>query len=100
MRVVVCVCVDDEYEEEEQERVEEADAYNDSDDAWDEDFPQDDVDLEEPVGSPETAEAVAMTEMENASSEMESAARSFMDATKLVDSFQWLEWVLSTVCNL
>ena len=46
----------DEYEEEEQEWVEAADAYCGDDDAWVEDFPQDDVDLEEPFGSLETAE--------------------------------------------
>ena len=73
-----------EYEEEEQEWVEAADAYCGDDDAWVEDFPQDDVDLEEPFGSLETAEPFAKTETENASSEMKRAARRFMDAMKLV----------------
>ena len=86
--------------------MEEAYAYNDNDDDWDEDFPKDDVDLEEQFGSLETAEAFATTEMEIASSEIKGATRSFMDARKLVaqktqhqDSFQWLEWVLSTACK-
>ena len=37
----------DENEEQEQERVGEADAYYGNDGEWDDDFPQDDVDVEE-----------------------------------------------------
>ena len=99
-------CADpDEYEEEAQEWAEEADAYCGNDDEWDEEFPQDDVDLKEQFRSLETAEAFATTEMENVSSDLKSAARSFMDARKLVAQVKsargffasgW-EWVLSTV---
>ena len=64
--------------------VEEVDAYYRNDDEREEDFAQDDVDLEEQLGSLDTAEACATIEVENASSEMKSAARSFMDARKEV----------------
>ena len=55
---------DDEYKEEEQEWVEEADACCGNDEERDEDLPQDDVDLEEQLGSLETAEACATTGMD------------------------------------
>ena len=66
------------------DEVEEADANHGDDDEWDESSPQDDGELEEQCGSLETAQAFATTEMENASSEMKSAARTFTDAKKLV----------------
>ena len=95
----------DEYEEEAQEWAEEACAYCGNDDKWDEEVAQDDVDLEEQFRSLETAEAFATTEMENVSSDLKNAARSFMDARNLVAQVKsargffasgW-EWVLSTV---
>ena len=46
--------------------MEEADAYHGNNDDWDEDVPQDDGDMEEQVGSLETAEALETTEMKNA----------------------------------
>ena len=55
-----------------------------NDDECVEDFPQDDVDLEEQFGSLETAEAFATTEIEKAFADLKSAARSFIDAKKLV----------------
>ena len=73
----------DAYEEEEQERVEEADACYWNDDVWNEDLPLGDVDLEDQFGSLETAEAFTTTGMEKASSD-KSAARNVMDARKLV----------------
>ena len=66
-----------EHEEEEQEWVEEADGF------YGNDFPQYDTSLEEQFGTLETAEAFATSELENASSEMISAARCFMDARKI-----------------
>ena len=64
--------------------MEHADAYYCNDDEGDLDFPQDDVDLDEQFGSVETAQAFPSTEMENASSDMTSEARSFMNARKCV----------------
>ena len=66
--------------------MEEADSYNGNDDEWDEDFPQYDVDLEEQFGSLETAEAVATTDMENVSSGLKGAERSYMDARRILSS--------------
>ena len=51
----------DEYEEEEQEWVEDADAYCGNDDHLDDGSPQDDVEIDEQFGSQETAEAFATT---------------------------------------
>ena len=53
-------------------------------DDWDEEFPQYDVDLEEQFGSLETSKPFPTTELENASSDIKSAARRSMDARKLV----------------
>ena len=55
------------------------------------------VDLEEQVGSLEMAEAFATTEMENASIDMKSAARSFMDARKLVAQVKTTRWFCPVV---
>ena len=64
--------------------MEEADANHGDDDEWDESSPQDDGELEEQCGSLKTAQAFATTEMEHASSELQSAARTFTDTKKLV----------------
>ena len=74
----------EECEEEEHAWVDEGDAYNGKDDEWYGDFHKmmaiwmDNLDLWK------TAEACATTEVDNASSDTKSAARSFMDTKKLV----------------
>ena len=74
----------EEYEDEEQGWVEKADAYHGNHDEWDERSPPDDGEMEERSGSLEPAGALATMKIENASFEMQSAARNFVDARKLV----------------
>ena len=54
-----------------------ADAYYGNDDEWDEDFPHDDVDLEEPLGYLEVAETFATTDMEHTSSDLKKRSTQF-----------------------
>ena len=49
-------------------------------DDWTDEFPPDDPELEEQFGSLEAAEAYAVTEFKNASSDMKNATRTFMEA--------------------
>ena len=54
------------------------------DDDWTDEFPPDDPELEDQFGSLEAAEAYAVTEFKNASSDMKNATRTFMEAKDLV----------------
>ena len=54
------------------------------DDDWTDEFPPDDPELEDQFGSLEAAEAYAVTEFKNASSDMKNATRTFMEANDLV----------------
>ena len=54
------------------------------DDDWIEDLPPEDMELEDKFGSLEAAEAYAVTEFKNASSDMKNATRTFMEARDLV----------------
>ena len=51
---------------------------------WTDEFPPDDPELEDQFGSLEAAEAYAVTEFKNASSDMKNATRTFMEAKDLV----------------
>ena len=53
-------------------------------DDWTDEFPPDDPELEDQFGSLEAAEAYAVTEFKNASSDMKNATRTFMEAKDLV----------------
>ena len=54
------------------------------DDDWTDELPPDDPELEDQFGSLEAAEAYAVTEFKNASSDMRNATRTFMEAKDLV----------------
>ena len=54
------------------------------DDDWTDEFPPDDPELEDQFGSLEAAEAYAVTEFKNASSDMKNATRTYMEAKDLV----------------
>ena len=54
------------------------------DDDWTDELPPDDPELEDQFGSREAAEASAVTEFKNASSDMKHATRTFMEAKDLV----------------
>ena len=54
------------------------------DDYWTDEFPPDEPELEAQFGSLEAAEAYAVTEFKNASSDMKNATRTFMEAKDLV----------------
>ena len=54
------------------------------DDDWTDELPPDDPELEDQFGSLEAAEACAVTEFKNASSDMRNATRTFMEAKDLV----------------
>ena len=54
------------------------------DDDWTDELPPDDPELEDQFGSLEAAEAYAVTEFKNASSDMKNATRTFMEAKDLV----------------
>ena len=54
------------------------------DDDWTDEFPPEDPELEDQFGSLEAAEAYAVTEFKNASSDMKNATRTFMEAKDLV----------------
>ena len=54
------------------------------DDDWTDEFPPDDPELEDQFGSLEAAEAYAVTEFKNASSDMKNATRTFMEAKDVV----------------
>ena len=56
------------------------------DDDWTDELPPDDPELEDQFGSLEAAEAYAVTEFENASSDMKNATRTFMEVKHLVFS--------------
>ena len=58
------------------------------DDDWTDEFPPDDPELEDQFGSLEAAEAYAVTEFKNASSDMKNPARTFMEAKDLVSRVQ------------
>ena len=53
-------------------------------DDWTDEIPPDDPELEDQFGSLEAAEAYAVTEFKNASSDMKNATRTFMEAKDLV----------------
>ena len=53
------------------------------DDDWTDEFPSEDPELEDQFGSLEAAEAYAVTEFKNASSDMKNATRTFMEAKDL-----------------
>ena len=61
------------------------------DDDWTDELPLDDTELEDQFGSLEAAEAYAVTEFKNASSDMKTATRTFMEAKDLVSrvKFRW-----------
>ena len=54
------------------------------DDDWTDEFPSEDPELEDQFGSLEAAEAYAVTEFKNASSDMKNATRTFVEAKDLV----------------
>ena len=54
------------------------------DDDWTDEFPPEDQELEDEFGSLEAAEAYAVTEFKNASSDMKNATRTFTEAKDLV----------------
>ena len=54
------------------------------DDDWTDEVPPEDLELEDQFGSLEAAEAYAVTEFKNASSDMRNATRTFMEAKDLV----------------
>ena len=54
------------------------------DDDWTEELPPEDTELEDQFGSLETAEAYAVMEFKNASSDMKNTTRTFMEARDLV----------------
>ena len=54
------------------------------DDDWTDELPPGDPELEDKFGSLEAAEAYAVTEFKNASSDMKNATRTFMEAKNLV----------------
>ena len=54
------------------------------DDDWTEELPPEDTELEDQFGPLEAAEAYAVTEFKNASSDMRNATRTFMEAKDLV----------------
>ena len=54
------------------------------DDDWTDEFPPDDPELEDQFGSLEAADAYAVTEFKNASSDMKNTTRTFMEAKDLV----------------
>ena len=54
------------------------------DDDWTDELPPEDPELEDQFGSLEAAEAYAVTEFKNASSDMRNATRTFMEAKDLV----------------
>ena len=72
---------DEPWEEQSWEEPEEAEF---PDDDWTDEFPPDDPELEDQFGSLEAAEAYAVTEFKNASSDMKNATRTFMEAKDLV----------------
>ena len=72
---------DEPWKDQSWEEPEEAEAL---DDDWTEDLPPEDVELEYQFGSLEAAEAYAVTEFKNASSDMKNATRTFMEARDLV----------------
>ena len=55
-----------------------------TDDDWTDELPSDDPELEDQFGSLEAAEAYAVTEFKNTSSDMKNATRTFMEAKDLV----------------
>ena len=93
---------DEPWEDQSWEEPEEAEFPDD--DRTDE-LPPDDPELEDQFGSLEAAEAYAVTEFKNASSDMKNATRPFMEAKDLVSRVKharevpslWSEWVLSMV---
>ena len=72
---------DEPWEDQSWEVPEEAEAL---DDDWTEELPPEDTELEDQFGSLEAAEAYAVTEFKNASSDMKNATRTFMEARDLV----------------
>ena len=69
------------------------------DDDWTDELPPEDPKLEDQFGSLEAAEAYAVTEFKNASSDMRNATRTFMEAKDLTQEVTslWSVWVLSMV---
>ena len=72
---------DEPWEDQSWEEPEEAEVL---DDDWTDELPPEDPELEDQFGSLETAEAYAVTEFKNASSDMRNATRTFMEAKDLV----------------
>ena len=72
---------DEPWEDQNWEEPEEAEAL---DDDWTEELPPEDTELEDQFGSLEAAEAYAVTEFKDASSDMRNATRAFMEARDLV----------------
>ena len=72
---------DEPWEDQSWEEPEEAEVL---DDDWTDELPPEDPDLEDQFGSLEAAEAYAVTELKNASSDMRIATRTFMEAKDLV----------------
>ena len=72
---------DEPWEDQSWEEPEEAEVL---DDDWTDELPPEDPELEDQFGSLEAAEAYAVTEFKNASSDMRNATRTFLEATDLV----------------
>ena len=72
---------DDPWEDQSWEEPEEAEVL---DDDWTDELPREDPELEDQFGFLEAAEAYAVTEFKNASSDMRNATRTFMEAKDLV----------------
>ena len=72
---------DEPWEDQSWEEPEEAEVL---DDDWTDELPPEDPELEDQFGSLEVAEAYAVTEFKNASSDMRNATRTFMEAKDLV----------------
>ena len=67
------------------------------DDDWTDELPPEDLELEDQFGSMEAAEAYAVTEFKNASSDMRNATRTFMEAKDLVSQVKHARGYLPVV---
>ena len=86
---------DEPWEDQSGEELEEAEVL---DDDWTDELPPEDPELEDQFGSLEAAEAYAVTEFKNASSDMRNATRTFMEAKDLDSRVKHARGYFPVVC--